>query len=576
MTSSASPSRAPARATTLELFTPKLITVLREGYHVRDLRADVISGLTVAIVALPLSMAIAIASGTTPERGLFTAIIGGFLICALGGSRFQIGGPAAAFTVVVATSIANHGLEGMLLATFMAGFFLLAIGLLRFGSYIKFIPYPVTVGFISGIAAILFAGQIHDLRGLTLAGREPPDFVPKIEVLAAAIGTINPAAVGISLGTILVIVGLRRFAPSWPGILIAVIVGALAAYLLHLPVETIGSRFGGIPNSLPVPHLPTLSLAKMQEVLPDALTFTLLGAIESLLSAMVADGMTGRRHRSNMELVAQGLANIAAPLFGGLPATGTIARTATNIRAGARGPISGMLHSAFVVLFMLVAAPLASYIPLAGLAGVLAVVAWNMAEKHEIAALIRTSWGDAVVLLATFGLTVFRSLSEAIVVGFALGALLFIHRMSQTTGIEEHVPPSVEDLPDSANGERLPYDPPRATDPDVVVYRITGAFFFGAAGTVSGVLDRIADRHRALILDFAAVPFIDTTAANAIAAVVRKAHRNKVMVYFSGAAPMVRRALISRSVDGPAAEYLSTIDAAWRRAHFVLGLPSPP
>ena len=302
----------------------------------------------------------------------------------------------------------------------------------------------------------------------------------------------------------------------------------------------------------------------------------LLGAIESLLSAMVADGMTGRRHRSNMELVAQGLANIATPLFGGLPATGTIARTATNIRAGARGPISGMLHSAFVALFMLIAAPLASYIPLAGLAGVLAVVAWNMAEKHEIAALIRTSWGDAVVLLATLGLTVFRSLSEAIVVGFALGALLFIHRMSQTTGIEEHVPPSVEDRPNSANGERLPYDPAPATDPDVVVYRITGAFFFGAAGTVSGVLDRIADRHRALILDFAAVPFIDTTAANAIAAVVRKAHRHKVGVYVTGAAPMVKRALISRSVDGPAAEYLSTIDAAWRRAHIVLGLQSPP
>ena len=560
----------------LELFTPKLITVLREGYHLGDLRADIISGLTVAIVALPLSMAIAIASGTTPERGLYTAIIGGFLICALSGSRFQIGGPAAAFTVVVATSIANHGLDGMLLATFMAGFFLLAIGLLRFGSYIKFIPYPVTVGFISGIALILFAGQVHDLLGLTLAGREPPDFIPKIEALAAAIGTINPAAVGLSFGTVVVIAGLRRFAPSWPGILIAVIVGALATYLLHLPVETIGTRFGGIPRSLPVPHLPTLSLAKMTEVLPDALTFTMLGAIESLLSAMVADGMTGRRHRSNMELVAQGLANIATPLFGGLPATGTIARTATNIRAGARGPISGMLHSAFVALFMLIAAPLASYIPLAGLAGVLAVVAWNMAEKHEIAALIRTSWGDAVVLLATLGLTVFRSLSEAIVVGFALGALLFIHRMSQTTGIEEHVPPSVEDRPDSANGERLPYDPARATDPDVVVYRITGAFFFGAAGTVSGVLDRIADRHRALILDFAAVPFIDTTAANAIAAVVRKAHRHKVGVYVTGAAPMVKRALISRSVDGPAAEYLSTIDAAWRRAHLVLGLQSPP
>jgi len=574
MTSSASPSGRSAPATTLELFTPKLITVLREGYHLRDLRADVISGLTVAIVALPLSMAIAIASGATPERGLFTAIIGGFLICALSGSRFQIGGPAAAFTVVVATSIANHGLDGMFLATFMAGFFLLAIGLLRLGSYIKFIPYPVTVGFISGIAVILFAGQIHDLLGLTLAGREPPDFMPKIEALAGAIGTINTAAAAVSLGTILIIVGLRRVLPNWPGILIAVVASALAAYVLHLPVETIGTRFGGIPGSLPAPHLPALSLAKMQEVLPDAITFTLLGAIESLLSAMVADGMTGRRHRSNMELVAQGVANVASSLFGGLPATGTIARTATNIRAGARGPVSGMLHSVFVVLFMLVAAPLASYIPLAGLAGVLVVVAWNMAEKHEIVALVRTSWGDAVVLLATLGLTVFRSLSEAIVVGFALGALLFIHRMSQTTGIEEHVPPSVEDRADGANGDRAPYDSARATDPDVVVYRISGAFFFGAAGTVSGVLDRIADRHRALILDFAAVPFIDTTAANAIAAVVRKAHRHKVAVYVSGAAPMVKRALVSRGIDAPLTEYQTSIDAAWTQAHAALRVPA--
>ena len=574
MTSSASPSGRSAPATTLELFTPKLITVLREGYHLRDLRADVISGLTVAIVALPLSMAIAIASGATPERGLFTAIIGGFLICALSGSRFQIGGPAAAFTVVVATSIANHGLDGMFLATFMAGFFLLAIGLLRLGSYIKFVPYPVTVGFISGIAVILFAGQIHDLLGLTLAGREPPDFMPKIEALAGAIGTINTAAAAVSLGTILIIVGLRRVLPNWPGILIAVVASALAAYVLHLPVETIGTRFGGIPGSLPAPHLPALSLAKMQEVLPDAITFTLLGAIESLLSAMVADGMTGRRHRSNMELVAQGVANVASSLFGGLPATGTIARTATNIRAGARGPVSGMLHSVFVVLFMLVAAPLASYIPLAGLAGVLVVVAWNMAEKHEIVALVRTSWGDAVVLLATLGLTVFRSLSEAIVVGFALGALLFIHRMSQTTGIEEHVPPSVEDRADGANGDRAPYDSARATDPDVVVYRISGAFFFGAAGTVSGVLDRIADRHRALILDFAAVPFIDTTAANAIAAVVRKAHRHKVAVYVSGAAPMVKRALVSRGIDAPLTEYQTSIDAAWTQAHAALRVPA--
>lgn len=570
----ASRPAAHAEPSLLELFTPKMITVLREGYGLAGLRADVIAGLTVAIVALPLSMAIAIASGASPERGLFTAVIGGFIISCFGGSRFQIGGPAAAFTVVVATTINNHGLGGLFLATLMAGIFLLAIGLLRLGTYIKFIPYPVTVGFISGIAVILFAGQIHDLLGLTLNGAEPPDFIPKLQALGKAMSTINPAAVGVSVATIAVIVGLKRLRPNGPGILIAVILGAIAVYLLKLPVETIGTRFGGIPSSLPAPALPAFSLEKMQAVLPDAITFTLLGAIESLLSAMVADGMTGRRHRSNMELVAQGLANIAAPLFGGLPATGTIARTATNIRAGARGPLSGMLHAVFIVGFMLVAAPLASFIPLAGLAGVLAVVAWNMAEKHEIVTLIRTSWGDALVLLATLGLTVFRSLSEAIVVGFALGALLFIHRMSQTTGIEEHVPPMVEDKADNANGDRRPYEPLQGADPDVVVYRITGAFFFGAAGTVSAVLDRIADRHKALVLDFSAVPFIDTTAANSIEGVVRKAHRHGVLVFVSGAVPAVRRALAKRGIDAPLAEYAANVDQAWTKAHARLS-PSP-
>jgi SulP family sulfate permease len=564
------------RVSFAELFTPKLITVLREGYRLPDFRADVASGLTVAIVALPLSMAIAIASGTTPERGLFTAAVGGFIISAFGGSRFQIGGPAAAFTVVVATTIANHGLGGLFLATMLAGIFLLAIGLLRLGTYIKFIPYPVTVGFISGIAIILFAGQIHDLLGLRLQGQEPASFLPKLEALWAAISTINASAVGISLGTVLVIVGLRRVRPTWPGILIAVVVAAAAVYFFHLPVETIGTRFGGIPSALPGPQLPDFSIGNIQAVLPDAVTFTLLGAIESLLSAMVADGMTGRRHRSNMELVAQGLANIGASLFGGLPATGTVARTATNVRAGARSPISGMLHALFVVGFMIVAAPLASFIPLACLAGVLAVVCWNMAERHEIVALVRGSWGDAVVLLATMGLTVFRSLAEAIVVGFALGALLFIHRMSTTTGVEEHIPPVPEDMADGGNEQRTQYNSAVATDPDVVVYRITGAFFFGAAGTVSSVLDRIADRYRALILDFSAVPYIDTTAANSIAGVVRKAQRAGGTVIFSGTSEPVRHALAGRGLSAPTVAYQTDVTSALAVAHGTTAAKAKP
>lgn len=566
MASSAPTSRAAPPPGLTDLFTPKLITVLREGYGLADLRADTLAGLTVAIVALPLSMAIAIASGTTPERGLFTAAIGGFLISALGGSRFQIGGPAAAFTVLVAATISRHGLDGLLLATVMAGLFLLLMGVFRLGSYIKFIPYPVTVGFISGIAVILFVGQIQDLFGLSLPTATPADILPKLEALAGGIGTTSPAALGIAALSIAVIVGLRRWRPHWPGILIAVVAASVAGALLNLPVETIGTRFGGIPSSLPIPSLPALSLDKVQAVLPDAISFALLGAIESLLSAMVADGMTGRRHRSNMELVAQGIANIGSALFGGICATGTVARTATNVRSGARSPLAGIFHSIFIVLFMLVAAPLASFIPLAALAGVLVVVAWNMAEKQAFSTLLRTSPGDAVVLLATFGLTIFRGLTEGIVVGFALGALLFIHRMAQSAGVEVHVPPIPEDQADTGAGRR-PYDPTIATDPDVAVYRITGAFFFGAASTVGSVLDRIADQHRAFVIDFSAVPFIDSTAANTIEGIARKAARHHVVLLISGATPAVRKSLISHGVRPPEVLYESVIEAAISAAH---------
>ncbi len=422
MTTPSPASAPPADPAPADLFTPKLVTVFREGYHLRDLRADLIAGLTVAIVALPLSMAIAIASGVTPERGLYTAAIGGFLISALGGSRFQIGGPAAAFTVLVAGCVARNGLDGLFLATMMAGVFLLLIGAFRLGNYIRFIPHPVTVGFIAGIAAILFIGQIGDLLGLRTASN-PADILPKLEVLGAALPTFNPWALLLSVATVAVILSLRKLSPQLPSILIAVVLGGLAVFLFHMPVETIGTRFGGIPSTLPLPAMPPVSLARIQAVLPDAVSFALLGAVESLLSAMVADGMTGRRHRSNIELVAQGIANIGSALFGGICATGTVARTATNVRSGARSPIAGMAHAVFIVLFMVVAAPLATYIPLAGLAGILVVVAWNMVEKPALVALLRTLRGDAVVLVVTFMLTVFVGLTPAIIVGFVLGTL---------------------------------------------------------------------------------------------------------------------------------------------------------
>jgi sulfate permease, SulP family len=545
-----------------ELYSPKLITVLREGYGLPDFRADLISGLTVAIVALPLSMAIAIASGVSPGRGLYTAVIGGFIVSLLGGSRFQIGGPAGAFIVLVAVTADRHGVDGVILATLMAGVLLIAAGFLRLGTYIKFIPYPVTVGFTAGIAVIIFASQLRDLFGITLAGKEPGELIPKLSALAGAAHTANASAMAIAAFSIAIIIVLRRLRPNWPGILIAVVAAAAATWALSLPVETIGTRFGGIPRELPLPAWPAFSFEKAKAVFPDAISFALLGAIESLLSAVVADGMTGRRHRSNCELVAQGFANIGSALCGGICVTGTIARTATNVRSGARGPVSGMLHSVFLLAFMLIAAPLASYIPLATLASVLAVVAWNMAEKQEFATLIRSSRSDATVLLATFLLTVFRDLTEGILVGFALGAVIFINRMAEMTGIEDGTPLVTADRADSEDGDRVPYDSGLAVDPDVLVYRITGAFFFGAASTVGSVLDAIADRRKAFVVDFSAVPFLDSTAANAMSRVAARAKRQGVRLFITGASPGVRRALLTHGVTPPRARYRETIARA--------------
>ncbi len=543
-----------------ELYRPKLLTVLAEGYGWTQLRHDIVAGLTVAIVALPLSMGIAIASGVSPDRGLYTSIIGGFLVSLLGGSRFQIGGPAGAFIVLVAATAAREGVDGLLTATLMAGVFLLVIGYARLGTYIKFIPYPVTVGFTAGIAVIIAASQLRDLLGLTLAGAEPGPLVAKLEALASAANTISLPAVGIAALTIATILVTKRLKPHWPGMLIAIVAASAVAALLSLPVETIGTRFGGIPRLPPSPMLPDLSLARMQSVLPDAIAFALLGAIESLLSAVVADGMTGRRHRSNCELVAQGFANIGSSIFGGIPVTGTIARTATNVRAGAQGPIAGMLHALFLLSFMLVAAPLASYIPLAALAAMLVVVAWNMVEKTAIGTLVRSSRGDALVLAVTFLLVIFRDLTEGIVVGFALGSILFIDRMAKAIAVEADVPLAGLDVAD--NGDRAPYHADEASDPNVVVYRISGAFFFGAASTVSAVLDRIADRHKAFILDCSAVPFLDSTAANVIEGAAKKARRHGVRFIVTGASPQARRMLFAHGVRPPLARYKATIARA--------------
>ena len=418
----------PDGSATAHLFRPKLATVKAEGYGMASLRSDAIAGLTVAIVALPLSMAIGVASGVSPERGLYAAIIGGFLVSALGGSRFQVGGPAGAFIVLVSTAVGTYGLDGLLLAVMMSGFFLAVIGISRLGALIRYIPEAVTVGFTCGIAIIILASQLRDLGGLTLAGAEPGHLIPKLIALGRALPSINPSALAIGVGSAALIFTLRRWRPMWPAMLIAVALVSLVAAMLHLPIETIGSRFGGIPNSLPLPALPSITSSRVLELLPIAISFTLLGGVESLLSAKIADGMTGRKHRYNMELVAQGIANIGSALFGGICVTGTIARTATNIRAGARSPVAGMLHAVFLLVFMVLAAPLANFIPLAALAGVLLVVCWNMAEKREFAHLLR-NWSTATVLLLTFGLTLVADLTVGIIAGcIAAAALAYIGR----------------------------------------------------------------------------------------------------------------------------------------------------
>lgn len=546
----------------VDLFTPKLVTVLREGYGLAQLRADAIAGLTVAIVALPLSMAIAIASGASPAQGIYTAVIGGILVSLLGGSRFQIGGPAGAFIVLVAGTVQMHGIDGLIIATIMSGFILMAIGGLKLGTYIKFIPYPVTVGFTAGIAVIIFSSQIKDLLGLTLSGPEPGPLLEKLPMIWAALPGIDPITVMLSGGTVVVIVGLKRLRPHWPGMLIAVAGTAVVTAGFDFPVSTIGSVFGGIPSEFPLPALPEFSMDKVQAVIPNAISFALLGAIESLLSAVVADGMTGRHHRSNCELVAQGVANIASGLFGGICVTGTIARTATNIRAGAHGPVAGILHALFLLMFVLIAAPLASFIPLACLAGVLAVVAWNMIERHAFATLLRASRGDAAVLMATFLLTIFRDLMEAIVVGFALGAVLFIQRMSKTTAIATHTPFVAEDQADSKARSQVSSDIAPVIDPGIIVYRISGVFFFGAAASIGSVLDQIADSHRALIIDFAAVPFLDSTAANTLASLVNKADGRGVQVILTGTSHDVRRELFAHGIKPPLVHYEHTIERA--------------
>ena len=528
------------------LFEPKTATVLRQGYAAADFRADLIAGLTVAIVALPLSMALAIASGTTPDRGLVTAVVAGVVISLLGGSRFQIGGPTGAFVVVVYGVIAKHGYDGLLMATLMAGGILILAGLAGLGTFIKYIPDPVTTGFTTGIAVIIFTSQIKDFLGLA-AENVPADFLPKLAALWEARASVSPPTVVLALACLALILALRRWAPKAPGFLVATIAGAVVVAVVHPPVATIGSRFGGVPSSLPPPSLAFWSLAKAQAVAPSAFTIALLAGVESLLSAVVADQMTGRRHRSGAELIAQGAANIGSTLFGGMPATGAIARTATNIRAGARSPAAGMAHAVFLLLFMLLAAPLMRFVPLAALAAILMIVAFNMAESHRFAALLRASTGERAILLATFALTVLVDLTLAIEVGMVLAAFVFMHRMARLAEVRHGEGPIALDGLEGDSGE--PYAPNFGLPDDVVVITFRGALFFGSASLIKDALEDIAGRKRCYILRLEDTPMVDPTGAFALADLLRRTLADGEVI-LCGASRQVLRDLL-RTVGAP-------------------------
>lgn len=500
-------------------FTPKLLTTLREGYGAARLRADLVAGLTVAIVALPLAMALGIASGASPREGLVTAVVAGFLISALGGSRVQIGGPTGAFVVIVAGVIGAHGFSGLVLATLMAGVILIVAGYAGVGRLMRFVPMPVVTGFTAGIAVIIATSQLADFAGLRVEA--PADFLGRWTAYLAAAGRVGPAALALGTGTLLLLVALRRWAPRLPAYLIAILAGALAAWWLRLPVETVGDRFPAMPTDLPRPMPPEFSLALAREVLPSAFTIAFLAGIEALLSAVVADGMTGYRHRSGQELVGMGVANLASALFGGLPATGAIARTATNVRAGGRTPVAGMAHALFLLLIMLLAGPLIAFVPMATLAAVLLMVAWGMSEIDRVRVLLRSDPGERALLLLTFLLTVLVDLTVAIGVGVTLAALLFMQRMSEHAGL---VPVDPDEDPEQR----------RNLPPDVEVLRFTGPIFFGVASDMIEALRRIGRRPRAIILRMEAVPYIDATGAGAIETLVRQAGAGGTEIWLCG------------------------------------------
>ena len=512
------------------MFAPKLLTTLR-GYTRAQFLADLGAGVIVGIVALPLAIAFAIASGVTPDRGLYTAIIAGFLISLLGGSRVQIGGPTGAFVVIVYGIVQRYGIDGLTVATIMAGIILIVLGLLKLGSTMRFIPYPIITGFTSGIAVIIFSGEIKDLLGLHM-GDVPAHFLEKWLAYGQHLTSINPYAMAVSAGTIAILIAWPAVSRRIPGPLIALLAATAVVQIFHLPVETIGSRFGAIRASFPPLKIPTVTIRGFADLAQPAIAIALLGGIESLLSAVVSDGMIGGQHRPDTELIAQGIANVVTPLFGGIPATGAIARTATNAKNGGRTPVAGMTHAVTLLVITIFVGKWAALVPMACLAGILTIVCYHMSEWRTFRAELRSPRSDVAVLLVTFGLTVVVSLVVAIEVGMVLAAFLFMRRMAEVAGV-------------TVSSEAIPADETltQSAGRGIEIYEINGPLFFGAAAAFKQTLGDIAKRPRVMILRMGRVPAIDATGLRMLADVVHRFRRDGTLVILSELHAQPREAL---------------------------------
>ncbi|MBS0621888.1 MAG: sulfate permease [Verrucomicrobia bacterium] len=561
----------------LHEFIPKSYLYLRSGYRFSIFKKDLLAGLTVGIIALPLAMAFAIASDVTPERGLYTAIIAGFLISALGGSRIQIGGPTGAFVVIVYEIIQRTGYNGLCISMVIAALILVLLGIFRIGSWIKYVPHPLVTGFTSGIAVIIFSTQIKDFFGLKM-GTPPADFTAKWLAYFDAFPTFDPMTLSLAVGTLGVILLIRRLVPWLPWGISAIVLATAVCTLFQLPVETIQSRFGEIPRSLPLPSFPSFLIpaGQLQEIVTDGIIIAFLGSIESLLSAVVGDGMIGGRHRSNCELIAQGIANFGSVIFGGIPATGAIARTAANVKTGAQTPMAGMIHAIVLFFILYLLAPLVSAIPLAALAAILVMVSWNMSEVGHFTRLLRAPYGDRIVLLAVFLLTVFVDITVAIFVGMILASLFFMQRMSQMSkvvSLSQVFQESQVDFPE----KRDPNDISKKIVPrGVEVYEIQGPFFFGAANMLRDLLNNSTIAQKIFILRMRLVPMIDASGMHGLEEFYSQCKKKNIILFLSGVHGQTRQDLKKFGLIEAIGEQqvFPDIDAALAKAEEILSIPS--